>query len=63
MKDEIITELMKNKYGNFGLTKSFHAADNYEFDLIIASLIRNVSSLQIGIYKNRWHDFLDKLLV
>ena len=53
-KDNIMIEMMKNKYGNFVLTKALNETSPEEINILNKSLARNLYKINITKYRSKW---------
>ena len=51
---------MKNKYGNYVILKILSTADVEDKKILAQSLVKNVNSVNVPKYKNRWIQFLEE---
>ncbi len=58
-KDEIIFELMKNKYGNFVIKRGLKEGSHSEVAQLKSALIRNLPNLHESVIKNNWIEYLN----
>ena len=59
-QDDIITELLKNKFGNFVIKKCISVADEAEYTQLIASLRNNINHLNDSKFKMVWIKYIDE---
>jgi len=60
VKGDRMTELMKNKYGNFVLLKALKSVNTEERQTIMQSLVKNLNSVSMAKYKNSWAKFIEE---
>jgi len=60
VRNDRITELMKNKYGNFVLLKALKSVDTEDRQIIMQSIQRNLNSVSMAKYKNSWTKFIEE---
>lgn len=51
---------MKNKYGNFVILKVIQTAETEDKGSVMQSLLKNVNSVNVTKYKNRWIQFIEE---
>lgn len=57
-RDEVIVELMRNKFGNFVLEKALKASSKTEHKLLMKAMSKNLESVTSSGLKQKWQDYL-----
>jgi len=57
-RDEVIVELMKNKFGNFVLEKALKTSSKSEHKQLMKAMSKNIESITNGGLKQKWQDYL-----
>lgn len=56
-QDQIMKELMLNKYGNFVLKKCFSTADPLEYEELYQAAVQNIPLIQNTKFYAIWKEF------
>lgn len=60
LKNERLSDLLKNKYGNYVILHTLAICDNDDKQSIMEGIYRGVHSFQGTKYKSRWNKFLEE---
>ena len=57
-RDEVIVELMKNKFGNFVLEKALKTSSKSEHKMLMKAMSKNLDSVTSSGLRQKWQDYL-----
>jgi hypothetical protein len=60
VKSERMSELMKNKYGNYVILKLLSTSDIEGKQLMMQNIAKNLNLVNVAKYRSRWAQFIDE---
>jgi hypothetical protein len=60
VKSERLSELMKNKYGNYVILKLLSTSDIEGKQLMLQHIVKNLNLVNVAKYRSRWAQFIDE---
>lgn len=57
-RDEVIIELMRNKFGNFVLEKALKTSSKSEHKMLMKAMSKNLDGVTSSGLRQKWQDYL-----